>query len=198
MSRISNALIDKIIENALVKAGITKALEDWQEARFAWTEQVRLAVNGMTDAQIEAAVDKVTKAHAAIPAHLRSVLYSVANKRGYLHVNLAGANLKLAFPGNKYRFVPTDRMPIEADNPLCQQFYDQEAVKKELDDKAATVRAQVLAACKQVTTVKKLLAAWPEAKELLPAELEEAKINLPALVVADLNALIGLPTEETV
>lgn len=196
MSRISNALIDKIIDNALAKAGITKALEDWAAARFAWIEQVRLAVNGMTDAQIEAAVAKVKKAYDAIPEHMRDTLYRVAYKRTHLNVNLAGANLQLWFPNDESRFVPNSRQVITADSPLCQQFHDQETLKKELDDKAITVRAQVRAACKQVTTVKKLLDAWPEVKELLPAELEESKINLPALVVADLNALIGLPSDE--
>lgn len=196
MSRISNALIDKIIDNALAKAGVTKALADWQEARDIWVERARIVVNGATDAEIEAAVAKVKKAHRQVPETVRASLYQLANQRDYLQLNLAGASLYFHFPDGARRYTPTNRQAITADNPLCQQFYDQEAEKKALDDRAASIRAAVRAACKSVTTVKKLLDAWPEVKELLPPDVEEAKINLPTLVVSDLNSMIGLPSDE--
>lgn len=196
MSRISNALIDKIIENALAKAGVTKALADWQEARDIWVERARIIVNGATDAEIEAAVAKVKKAHRQIPETVRVGPYQLVNRSNYLSLNLAGLSLRFNFPDIERRIVPVSRLAITADNPLCQEFYDSEAEKKALDDRAASISAAVRAACKSVTTVKKLLEAWPEAKELLPPDVEEAKINLPTLVVSDLNSMIGLPSDE--
>lgn len=64
-----------------------------------------------------------------------------------------------------------------------------------LDEQYASVRTAVRAAVNKPTTIKALLAAWPEAKELLPEQLAEAKTQLPAVQVADLNALVGLPSE---
>ncbi|WP_242452188.1 Nmad5 family putative nucleotide modification protein, partial [Providencia rettgeri] len=46
------------------------------------------------------------------------------------------------------------------------------------------------------TTVKRLLTIWPEAKELLPKDVEKASVQLPALKVEKLNEIIGLPTEK--
>ena len=68
--------------------------------------------------------------------------------------------------------------------------------EKALDEERATLSAQVRGALSKFTTVKRLLDAWPEAKELLPDRLPEAKPALPAIRTEDLNALIGLPSEE--
>lgn len=55
--------------------------------------------------------------------------------------------------------------------------------------------AQVKATLNQFTTVKKLLEAWPEAKDLIPDDVDEVKPKLPVVQVQDLNCLIGLPEE---
>ena len=55
------------------------------------------------------------------------------------------------------------------------------------------IAAQVMATLNQFTTVKKLLEAWPESKDLIPDNVDEVKSLLPVVQVQDLNCLIGLP-----
>lgn len=45
-------------------------------------------------------------------------------------------------------------------------------------------------------TDNQLLKVWPEAAELMPKETK--KVQLPAVQTADLNALIGLPSEKEI
>jgi hypothetical protein len=58
------------------------------------------------------------------------------------------------------------------------------------------IEATVWAALNSVTTLKRLIEVWPESKELIPKDSDNAKAALPALRVEDLNRMIGLPTEE--
>lgn len=199
-TRLNTHLRTRIIENAVTKAGIDAAQAAVDADFKAWTEELRVFLNGAPDSVLVAAEKKALKAAKEIPEHLLGSAPTLLRRSSYFSVNLAGANLQPSFyaaDGSlEDRIVPRQRLPVLADNPLVQRFYDIEARKKEIADKRTTLRAQVKAAIASVTTVASLLKTWPEAKELLPANLEEAKSQLPALAVVDLNALIGLPTEQ--
>lgn len=199
-TRLNTHLRTRIIENALTKAGIDTAQTAVDTDFNVWAEDLRVFLNGAPDAVLIAAEKKALKAAKEIPAHMLGIEPTLLRRNDYLNVNLAGANLQpnlyAANGERENRIVPRGRLAVLADNPLVQRFYDIEARKKEIADKRTTLRAQVRAAIASVTTVASLLKAWPEAKELLPANLEEAKAQLPALAVTDLNAMIGLPTEQ--
>lgn len=199
-TRLNTHLRTRIIENALTKAGIDTAQTAVDTDFNVWAEDLRVFLNGAPDAVLIAAEKKALKAAKEIPAHMLGSEPTLLRRNDYLNVNLAGANLQpnlyAANGERENRIVPRGRLAVLADNPLVQRFYDIEARKKEIADKRTTLRAQVRAAIASVTTVASLLKAWPEAKELLPANLEEAKAQLPALAVTDLNAMIGLPTEQ--
>lgn len=65
-----------------------------------------------------------------------------------------------------------------------------------IKDKEASIVASVEAVVNSVTTERKLLKVWPEAKELLPKASEIAqKANLPALRIEELNSIVGLPSK---
>lgn len=193
-TRLTNPLRDRIVEAALTKAGITDAEAALKAKRFAWAEQVRLKINGAPDDELLKLEAKAAQALALLPAHLRPIDDGILLRCDHDFVNLAGLTIHIHFA--ERRIVPHPQCVIQADDPLVQQFHDLTNAEKDLRDRRATLKAQVRAALNSVTTVKKLLAVWPEAKELLPKNLEEAKVNLPALAVNDLNAMIGLPTEE--
>lgn len=193
-TRLTNPLRDRIVANALAKAGITAAEEALQVKRFAWAEAVRAKINGAPDDELLKLEAKAAKALTLLPEHLRPDDGEILLRRDYDYVNLAGLSICVKFA--EKRIVPRPKCAIPADDPLVQQFHDLDAEEKDLRDRRSTIRAQVRAVLNSVTTVKKLLAVWPEAKELLPENLEEAKVNLPALAVNDLNTMIGLPTEE--
>lgn len=199
-TRLNTNLRARIIENALTKAGIDAEQAAIDADTRTWTEELRVQLNGATDAVLIAAEKKALKAVAELPKHMMGSEPTLLYRNSYLNVNLAGANLqpdlRNAEGQREKRIIPYTRRPVLADDPLVQRFYDLEARKTALSDKRTTLRAQVKAAIASVTTVKRLLMIWPESKELLPANLEEARVNLPALAAADLNKLIGLPTEE--
>lgn len=81
-----------------------------------------------------------------------------------------------------------------ADDPLVAQFHEIENDQRELNDKRTNIIANLRAVLDKVTTDKALVKQWPEAVELLPSSSEAVKATLPALPVADLNQMIGLPT----
>lgn len=199
-TRLNTHLRTRIIENAVTKAGIDAAQSTLDADRRAWAEELRIFLNGAPDSVLIAAEKKALKAAKEIPEHLLGSAPTLLNRNSYFSVNLAGANLLPDLYNEagerEHRIIHRGRLAVLADNPLVQRFYDIEARKKELDDKRITLKAQVKAAIATVTTVASLLKTWPEAKELLPANIEEAKSQLPALAVSDLNALIGLPTEQ--
>lgn len=199
-TRLNTHLRTRIIENAVTKAGIDAA-QTMVDADFnAWADELRIFLNGAPDSVLLAAEKKALKAVHELPKHMIGSDPTLLCRQSCFNVNLAGGNiqpnLRDANGDHEDRIVPRGRQPVLADNPLVQRFYDIEARKKEIADKRTTLRAQVNAAIATVTTVASLLKTWPEAKELLPANIEEAKSQLPALAVTDLNALIGLPTEQ--
>lgn len=199
-TRLNTHLRTRIVENALAKAGIDAAQTAVDTDFNVWAEDLRVFLNGAPDAVLIAAEKKALKAVNELPKHMIGSEPTLLRRDNYFNVNLAGANLQpnlYAVSGEREnRIIPRGRLAVLADNPLVQRFYDIEARKKEIADKRTTLRAQVKAAIASVTTVASLLKSWPEAKELLPANLEEAKSQLPALAVTDLNAMIGLPTEQ--
>lgn len=199
-TRLNTHLRARIIENALTKAGVDAAQLQVDADYNTWAEDLRVFLNGAPDSALIAAEKKALKAAKEIPEHLLGAEPALLRRSAYYTVNLAGASLQPhlldANGAHEERIIPRQRLAVLADNPLVQRFYDIEARKEAIKDKRTTLRAQVKAAINTVTTVASLLKNWPEAKELLPANLEEAKSQLPALAVTDLNALIGLPTEK--
>lgn len=195
MTRITNILKDKIVKAALAKSGATAQIQAADDLRAAWSEDVRIEILGGADAaaSLEAIQKKAAKLHESAPKDLRSDYFKVIKTRHYSMVNLAGANLQVRY--SDWKIAP-QRAVLLADNPLVKRFYDIEAAKKACDERSKAVSGQVYATLSQFGTIKSLIKAWPEAKELLPETLPESKPNLPAIKVSDLNALVGLPSAE--
>lgn len=111
----------------------------------------------------------------------------------YDKTHLTGAMQKLQedYQAEGYRFVPRGRPDI-ASTELADEFMALEAAQKAVDDKETSLRATVGAAVKKFRTVDSMLEQWPEAKDLLPKELQPG--TGLAVSVADLNAICGIPT----
>lgn len=192
MTRLNTHLRDQIISKALDKSGNIARRDMTAKRREAWAEAVRLAALGEDAQKIEAIVAKTEKLAEQLPEDYRSG-YSVAKTRGYLTLNCAGITVQVNdWPGRK--LAPSTHTLL-ADSPLVQEFHDICAEEKANAESWEHVKGSVKAAVYSVTTVAKLLKIWPEAKELLPAYVEESKDRLPAIQVADLNALVGLPSD---
>lgn len=193
-TRLNTALRDKIVANALTKAGITKDRQELQAARHAWADELRLTALGTTDEALAKLSTKVKKAWESIPSVVARSYSDPIYTREYIYVNLGG--LKTCAHFRERAPAPTGSPVFEADHALTIRFHELENAAKDLDDRADTLKTQVRAVVNSVSTVKQLLNVWPEAKELLPATVEESKSKLPAVQVETLNTLIGLPTEE--
>lgn len=86
-------------------------------------------------------------------------------------------------------------LPAERD-ALKAAKYTLDNVEADINKRESDLAHQVRAVVGSCTTVKKLLEIWPESKELIPTTLEEARPQLPAIQVAELNKLVGLPSGE--
>lgn len=192
MTRLNTYLRDKIVANAQVKSGNIAKREATAERRKAWAEKVRLSSLGPDAEKLEKLSAQFKKLEKEIPKRFRSG-YLPFNTRGSLSLNCAGLHVRVnEWEGSK---AAPDSHTLLAGDPLVQEFHDICAEEKANGESWEAVKENVKAAINSVTTVAKLLKIWPEAKELLPAEVEEAKDRLPAIKVADLNALVGLPSE---
>lgn len=67
-----------------------------------------------------------------------------------------------------------------------------EAMQRELKERETGLRNRVKAVVESVTSVGRLVEVWPEVVELLPEVHAGPKGNLPAMLISDLNAEIGL------
>jgi len=193
MTRLTVNIRNEILAAAQTKSGNRAKLEATSLKRKEWAEQVRMAAIGDNAMELDAIDKKVEKLRASIPDLFRGDGDSI-RKRGYLNLNCAGLRVHVnEWDGDK---VSPREFTLTADHALVQQFHDILAEEKSNTESWEKVKASVNAATGAVTTVKALLKAWPEAKELLPENIEEAKSQLPAIQVADLNALVGLPSAE--
>ncbi len=196
MTRITNAMKDAIVKNALLKSGVTARIEAVKGKRFDWAERARVHTLGGADKAREyAEINKhALQIYSSLPQGLKDHA-NIVERRMDIHLNLAGASLRIKLRG--YAEASDHREIITADSPLCQQFYDIEAEEKAACEQGTTVENQVRATLDKFGTIKRLIEAWPEVQELLPPATVAPKSNLPAIQVADLNKLVGLPSDQT-
>lgn len=198
MTRLNTYIRDQIVKNALIKSGYRKDRDAYSQRRFDWIELCRVKSLGITADALDILNGKIEKLRLQVPEHIRGT-GSVMKVRSNMRLNAAGEREYLYFydvPGGDQKSkVSAEELVLIQGDPL---LLEREALKAEdarLEDQYERVRMAVKAAVKRPTTVKALLAAWPEAKELLPDTLEESKSQLPAVQVADLNLLVGLPSD---
>lgn len=67
-----------------------------------------------------------------------------------------------------------------------------EAMQKDLTEAKRAMRARVKAVVESVSSVARLVEVWPESQELLPEVHAGSGGGLPAQLIADLNADLGL------
>ncbi|HGI9864315.1 TPA: Nmad5 family putative nucleotide modification protein [Salmonella enterica subsp. enterica serovar Montevideo] len=206
MNQILNKSIkEKIVDNALAKAGIPQRKKALRAARADWAERVRLAAIGGPEAEAE--VLKTEKKIAALIAKLPEALRTnnmIIRRDSDIYLNLAGSRVTAYFNGN-YRHnesgspdhiqkITPYEYTLLADDPLVTEFHGFDALYREIKSDEINIRQNVTAALDKARTVKRLLEQWPEAKELLPAE--DAAVPLPPAIRREaLNEMIGLPSE---
>jgi len=201
--KLTNAIRDVIVHNAVAKSGLNDVRDAIVKQRAEWANKVRLeAIGGVEE---ERKLVDINKKHEAlvnsVPEGLRMSGRNPARTTNEIWVNVAGITFSAYFHGGLgysgyeqvYRISPSSHTLL-ADNPLVAEFHEIHNKQAEYDDKLSTLINSVRAAVQKVTTVKKLLEVWPEAKELIPEEVEKQVKQLPAIKTEDLNKMIGLPS----
>lgn len=201
MTRLTNALTHKIIDAAIEKAGINRDRQDLQNQRYKLAEDLRVLSLGGAEAAAEAEKisQKMAKLYMLLPENIRQTDEPQFGRRrsAMQWMNLGGRRVTLQFSENDYESrMASNGFTLPGDHPLVIEFDRLCGVENDIQKRHNDLRDQLRASLSKFTTVKKLLEAWPEAKELLPETLEEAKPQLPAVQTSELNALIGLPSPE--
>lgn len=201
--KLTNAIREVIVNNAVAKSGLNDVRDAIVKQRAEWANKVRLeAIGGVEEEQKLADINKKHKALVnSVPEELRMYGRDPARITNEIWVNVAGISFSACFHGGLgysgyeqvYRISPSSHTLL-SDNPLVAEFHEIHNKQAEYDDKLSTLMDSVRAAVQKVTTVKKLLEVWPEAKELIPEEVEKQVKQLPAIKTEDLNKMIGLPS----
>ncbi|EJD6501589.1 hypothetical protein VCB84_002019 [Providencia rettgeri] len=204
MTRLTNSLKEVITQNALEKSGVIQQEKELDLKYNKLALEVRIeALGGESKAKemdglYSKAVELTEKLRQSVNEDI-GVHYALRHR---LYASFGGMRLWLKYGkkenGDKtYLLTPCDsKCLFAADHPLSIKFSELEDEKRNITNKVKDVKSNVTAALNSVTTVKRLLAIWPEAKELLPKDVEKASFQLPALKVEKLNEIIGLPTEK--
>lgn len=198
MSRLTKAMIEEIVKNAKKKAGIDDRRAAYNADRAKLFEACRIENCG--GAEAEAKLREKEQAFQELRSQLTQYqrepgVSRLVNQEFRVIVSFGGCTDRQDF--EDMRIVPANRLLLAADHPLTVEWERLCSVEHEIDELAETVATNVRGMLSQLTTIKKLIEVWPEARELLPPEKGAApSINLPAVQVASLNAMIGLPSEQ--
>lgn len=197
--RLSKQVKQAIFDAAVVKAGIP-AKQTAIRSRYAdWAEAVRVRY---VTPEVEALISAAKAASDAVPEWCKSRSFCKTEKAGIMYANVGGQRRSVRFNGllryeegnDVYRVAPTDyHVELTADDPLTEQLYaidhDADKLKAEIEQLSVSLWAVL----NSVSTDKRLVEVWPEAIAFIPAAEKASTSNLPALPIADLNKLIGLP-----
>lgn len=200
MTRMTNYLRDEIVKNALAKTTLDAEEDALRQERYVLAEEFRIASLGGPEeaARIEQLAKKIEKELQTLPKGLCTNDAPFRRDYEMYRLNLGGLreNMRYSASNDDKRISPSDAVFL-GDDPLVLKFHELLNRETDLDKRCRDLKAKIRAVLNSCTTVKKLLDVWPEAKELLPEQLEEARPQLPAVQTADLNAAIGLPTGAT-
>lgn len=196
--RITAALRDGIVTNAVTQRFAADKLlvseqeehvrqltaqrdRDGYEAAFSELDRKRLSAvpDGWFPKcnSVKVAVEETNEVIEIKFAQPQRVPYEVHDKRHGTHI------ASIIRPDHPYMSARTAVRDAEA---------ILKAMREELAERERALRVKVRAVVESVTTVARLVEVWPEVAELLPEVHAGPKGNLPATLIADLNAEIGL------
>lgn len=186
---------EQIAEKARNMSPLNKELEEHRKGDSALAEKLRVASLGGIEAteKLDKVYEQLLKIREELPEEVLG--YSIGIRTD-THIPIRIDDDYHYLNLNKAKVTHGRRINIDESS----EFYDEvskhvateQRLRKELKDLYNTVYASI----QSITTVKKLLDTWEEAKELLPEDLKAVKVQLPALQTHKLNKAIGLPSKK--
>lgn len=195
--KLTKLVKQAILEAALNKAGVNEKKAAIRARYAAWAETVR--VHFVTP-EIQKLLEAAEAASEAVPERFKSRGF-IKEERTSVYLNVAGQRREIYWCGSltydrqttEYRTCFDFNTSINSDNPLTEQLYAIDHDAKTLGEEVEQLVASVTSVLDSVTTDKRLIEIWPEAVAFIPAAEKANTPQLPALPIAELNKLIGLP-----
>ena len=196
--RLNKSHKEEIARKARALSPIHKQIDELLEERKLLAEKIRIESLGGEEkaTKYQNIADKIIKLREDLPENLLS------HSQGVTMNNSVFVRTDTQYYSRRHLMLPkTSVVSGECYDMATQSKYlpalllsieKEEEFQKELSE----LYDSVFASISSITTVKKLLEQWEEAIELLPSELKQPKIQLPALQTNKLNKLIGLPTKK--
>lgn len=199
MTRLTNEIRDKIIDNAIIKAVGDRESVQLKSLADKFSEKLIETAVGDKAEELTKVDQNIKDLIASIPSDFRIYENDMhLNRDKYVRLNIAGQAVDWEF--DKEEIFPVtnwrERYVIPQGHELVSLMEDYRAEVKAIDDIKSNVRENVRALVYSVTTVKKLLEVWPESEELIPQNVAKPSIQLPSIKIEQLNALIGVPSEK--
>lgn len=196
--RINAELRDGIIANALLQRFAADRLQIAEQ-----DEKVRLLTKERDQAGYEAAFSEVDRKRlSAAPQgwfpKSTSVKVAVEDTNEVLEIKFAEPQrVPYEVHDNRHSthiasIIKPDHPYMAARNAVRDAKAIKEAMDKDLQERERALRAKVKAVVESVTTVGRLVEVWPEVQDFLPEVMAGPKGNLPATLISDLNAELGL------
>ena len=196
--KLNKEIRQKIIENAMEKAGFTKRLKSIVQSRAEWAEKVRVESLGGKEKinELDALQLSLNELYAQVPEKLRNQSPKIRIDYEMENLNVAGLRPTCYFNGELDRCLPhVEKIAVRnyvllADNPLTEEFHKIHETQETYNQDWDTLFHQVKAVVDSVSTTERLLKVWPESVELIP-ESAAPRSSLPAVQISELNSLIG-------
>ncbi len=200
--RLTETLKEKIVQNALIKAGITEA----QAQRNADFQQLLRDIladyfkqrdpDNLLEGFIKTCREALEKMQEILPDVATTSAYP-ANVSNRINLLVGGEHHCSFFFLDENRdrvalVVPNAYITVPVDSVLFQRFMDLDAKSVELDKRQFDLRNSAFSIMRGITTTKKLLEKWPQAEALFPADLNLVKPSTAPTTVDSLNKVLGL------
>lgn len=191
MQRLTNTIREQIIDAAIEKSGHPQRVEALKAAEYRLAEDLRILSLGGSEkaAELESLAVRIREATAGMNSDYPCFQIETGS---YVAVIDHGKRRSFQFDAEfGYRLRPNRfYIPVGHEAWRWIAAYDDQAA--DVERQREEVRQAVSAIVYSVRNVKALLRAWPECAELLPNPAPI--VNLPAIPVAAVNALLGLPS----
>lgn len=216
-TRINADIRTAIKAKAFVTSGIKEANVSLIEKRAALAEKVRqaaLAACGVTEEELNRRYASLKElenfsdsgADNGIGKFICASVYrdrdrycnvGVNGQIRYFHLNGSAngedTHIKITAVHDGGPWVNRYRVLL-SDDKLLAEVMELDAEQESLNRKTTTFDATLDAVLKNARTIKQLLTAWPDAKELLPEDIQRATGTALAINPAELNAICGIPS----
>lgn len=198
--KLNKTIRTAIVEAAMSKAGID-AKRDLIRLHYAqWAEEVRLRY--VTPEKL-ALIEAAEKASDAVDQNIVYGNFRPNFSRAIETANVAGQTRTVYYDGSlrynsnsfkntEIKLSPTN-VVLCADDPLTEKLYEIDHWAANLESEIEQLSASLWAVLNSVSTDTKLVEIWPEAMAFIPAAEKANTPQLPALPIADLNKMLGLP-----